>query len=594
MPVERQAPARSRAGFIEQGDSHVVLDRSKFVDKSGAWDKEALLGARQAYPDKELVFKDKSGVGVYLDRGSFSTPGSGALTEEGRKRYTALPKVGALAGSKLTGFYDMPAHSAKENFFAAEPKAVPLAQRPGVEKIKVVKVVSPEETERAKKRAEKASAAETRLKEISHHEQSKRAIAKLEASGIGSNLKKDLTLKKRVVARPKAAKEAAAKKAGKVRVPHPKRGEIWDGKKALGKNQYISSSRMVYYESRARMQTRGVISKPKARPFTAKALMAEARGNIRAIKRYGTHRREETRRARKFESYKAVKASAAVGRAQAYKSKVQGLKGFGVKPLKMLMRDNGMTGNAPGKKAAMGSIGREQKYPARNLSAAGAFSASASGAQTLSGVEQTLQRSVRGGTMFATGKTLLTDKFPDGGSGVFFRIDADAVIANLVQKYPYALRQAAISAGDRIGRKMLDIVEPYVPKDTGLLYSSAETNVEQTAGGLAGMEGGEAYSSGEMYGVSISYNAPYAEMVYFDTSKLHGKAYNDEYGTAEKDERETARWIEKAFEAEKGALKGLLVDYASAITAALNANSMKIVSFTRGSGKAVNFVTARR
>ena len=156
------------------------------------------------------------------------------------------------------------------------------------------------------------------------------------------------------------------------------------------------------------------------------------------------------------------------------------------------------------------------------------------------------------------------------GRGIMFMIDASAVLERLTRAFPAAMQQAAVAAGDRIGRKMLDIVEPYVPKDTGLMYSTAQTNIGQSSSGMLSIDG-ESLGADQMYGVSISYNTPYAEIVYFDESKAHGKAYNEKHGAGLRGEKETARWIEEAFKREGMSMSSLLNDYAEAITVALNA-----------------------
>lgn len=198
---------------------------------------------------------------------------------------------------------------------------------------------------------------------------------------------------------------------------------------------------------------------------------------------------------------------------------------------------------------------------------------------------------VRGTSVFGTLQTVAAAG--GSGRGIFFRIDAEAVVANLIARYPQAMAAAAETAAKTIGDKLLNIVEPYVPKDTGLMYTTAQSNSGQTAGGLVDIEGAEAYPSSQMFGVSISYNTPYAEDVYFDETKRHGAEYNSYYGVNEKGEKETYRWIEAAFKDSAASVQGLLGDYARIVTSSLNAVGMRQVSFKSKSG-AVGFIAKRR
>lgn len=187
------------------------------------------------------------------------------------------------------------------------------------------------------------------------------------------------------------------------------------------------------------------------------------------------------------------------------------------------------------------------------------------------------------GSMYAVSQTVAAPKPVVGGRGVMFTMgmpmkinfDTLVVMTNLTLKYPQAIKKAIVGASETVGRKLLDIVEPYVPKDTGLLYSSATTNVDQTSGGMIDIVGNTAFPDMERYGVSISYNAPYAEIVYFG-SHAHGEEYNRKHGVIEKDSRETARWIEVAFEAQQITLNSLLDIYARHVTAGLNVASSKM------------------
>ena len=182
--------------------------------------------------------------------------------------------------------------------------------------------------------------------------------------------------------------------------------------------------------------------------------------------------------------------------------------------------------------------------------------------------------------LFSTDKTISSPTFRGKGAGLFMsnnllsmvRLDlyTDFVLGNLSTSFPAAVKAGLVSAADKVGQKMLDIVEPYVPKDTGLLYTTARTNIDQSAQGFISAAQGVAYSDFEMFGVSISYNAPYAEIVYFNMEYAHGSAYNEKHNVVEKGEKETARWIEVAFEKEVTQLRALLDIYAKHVTSAMN------------------------
>jgi len=154
-------------------------------------------------------------------------------------------------------------------------------------------------------------------------------------------------------------------------------------------------------------------------------------------------------------------------------------------------------------------------------------------------------------------------------------INGREVTNRITQRMIPAVRKGIVAASERVGRKILDIIEPYVPKDRGYMYQSATVNANQAsgdngAGGIISMADGTAFPESERLGVSFSYNAPYAEMVYFDESKAHGAQYNQIHGVQEKGEKETARWIEVALQKEEVRLRSLLGDYALAVTTALN------------------------
>lgn len=149
------------------------------------------------------------------------------------------------------------------------------------------------------------------------------------------------------------------------------------------------------------------------------------------------------------------------------------------------------------------------------------------------------------------------------------KVDVSQVLANL-SRAQSAVRQGIVAASDHVGKKMLDIIEPYVPKDKNYMYQSARVNVDQAEAGKLAFANGMKLSEEEMYGVSISYNTPYAEMVYFDTSKAHGAKYNQKHGVQVKGEKETARWIEVAMQNEANQFRQLLTIWAQYINASLN------------------------
>jgi len=486
-------------------------------------------------------------------------------------------------------------------------KVIPLMERPGMDKLRVVTVKTSDKTLQQERRKELGLAEESsRIQKLREKEQVARELAKLRASGLGSNLTKDLQLKKDV--RTKIEKngwkksQAAIAKRKKVVVRRmsvrQEPGTEYNKRRPLGAYQYVDRNKIVRSTSYSRLSYRN----NKEQRQTIKRLKNEmkAMGKFREkqIVR-GLAFKKRTARSRQFFA-QSEKSRIAFRAKQAsnFAAKIRGFSDFGKVPTKMLaarltahslyatLPKNLRPGTA-GKRAGMASFSREEKYPVRNLGAAAPFAASAIGNQTLSSVSGALQRGSRRGSLFTTSETVGPNRFTKGGAGgIFFRIDTEQVLANLVQKYPAAIRAAVIGAADMIGRKMLDIVEPYVPKDTGRLYMSGETNVEQTAGDFVDLAGGEAYPSDQMYGVSISYNTAYAKLVYFDETKRHGAAYNAEYGTGKKDDRETYRWIEVAFAKEKGALNGLLNDYGTAITAAMNSAG---ISSTRSGGKQFDF-----
>ena len=151
-------------------------------------------------------------------------------------------------------------------------------------------------------------------------------------------------------------------------------------------------------------------------------------------------------------------------------------------------------------------------------------------------------------------------------------IHANNAITQLRSRFPMAVKRGIVAASDLVGRKMLDIIEPYVPKDHGYLYQSAKSNADQGYKGMISFANGTAFPGSETYGVTISYNTPYAEIVYFGGDR-HGAAYNAAHGTQEKGTQETARWIEVAMSQKPMEFRNLLSIYAIHVTAALNSSS---------------------
>jgi len=598
---DRQAAVPARWSVVSESPGYVYLNKKDFQTKEGSWDRAAQYAAQQKYPGKELIYQDNGGKNLYLPSAKFQDPESRGFSKTGQERYKELPAKG-----KFVNFYDAPTYDVTEKRYGETPKATSLRD---VDPDKVKKVHTEASTlkrdrvERTKRLFREESEFAGKLSEVRDSYERGR-FERAEAKAIA----------KRIAARKKQPKKVVRRKS--LHVPHG--GTLGRRSLILGKHQIIARSGRAWYVSPARLAQRAAAKKNRLAIIKQQTKIRLAQNKAKAIAKAREQKKVIARRKAHTKAFFAAKpqirARQSAAKAVSYAKQLRNLPGFGKTPVKMLLQQNRMSRDAPGKRAVMSAMTHAEKYPARKLGGKAPFAASSvgamastsriSGMQSLANVTgryrgsmgdmvgpQTLRPSVAGGSMFATASTIHTPKFPEGGAGIFFRIDADEVIANLVQRYPAALKVAAIEAADRIGRKMLDIVEPYVPKDTGLLYTSGETNVQQTAAGLVDMAGGEAYPSGQMFGVSISYNAPYAEIVYFDEEVAHGKAYNAKHGTSEKGDKETARWIEAAFEHEKGALQGLLFEYSRAITLAIGTAGGK--SFTRSSGKRVAFFPSR-
>lgn len=566
----KRAPDRQAA--VPARSSTLYLNRQDFLTVDGKWNREAIQNAISRYPGKDLVLKDNGGSGLFLPASKYQNRDGGGPNESAWKQYKK-----DLLQAKTVNFYDdrIPA--------SGEKTVVP----------RIIRV----HTDAATLKRDWVERPKTSFGE--------RLTAALHvAEAINTKSPKEKKPVDKPKPKPKPPKKVVRRKS--LHVPHG--GRIGPRSLLLGKHQVVARSGRAWYVSPKRIAQRAEAKKTrlaeikKRNKIRAAQDRVKEKAKMREQKRVLARRKAHTKAF--FASAPARHAAQAAARTVSYAKQLRNLPGFGKTPVKMLLRQNGMSRDAPGKRAVMSAMTHGEKYPARKLGEKAPFSASGKGRQTLANVSgrymgslgdmigpQALRPSVSGMSSFATVSTIATAKFPEGGAGIFFRIDAEQVIANLTQRYPAALRAAAIEAADRIGRKMLDIIEPYVPKDTGLLYTSGETNVQQTAAGLVDMAGGEAYPSGQMFGVSISYNAPYAEIVYFDEEVAHGKAYNAKHGTSEKGDKETARWIEAAFEHEKGALQGLLFEYSRAITLAIGTAGGK--SFTRSSGKRVAFFPSR-
>jgi hypothetical protein len=181
-------------------------------------------------------------------------------------------------------------------------------------------------------------------------------------------------------------------------------------------------------------------------------------------------------------------------------------------------------------------------------------------------------------TLKVPGRTMKGTKNPSGimmGMNMHARIiiNATKTMSQLHTTFPMAVKRGIVAASDLVGRRMLDIIEPYVPKDRGYLYQSAKSNADQGHKGMISFANGVAFPGSETYGVTISYNTPYAEIVYFGGDR-HGAVYNAAHGVQEKGELETARWIEVAMSQKPMEFRNLLSIYANHVTAALNSSSV--------------------
>lgn len=396
---------------------------------------------------------------------------------------------------------------------------------------------------------------------------------------------------------------------GKYEKPSPRQYEIIE--KDTG-------AKVIVYSTKERVAARKKAQADReARAQQREALKAERQKrweDSRAIVKENRRRRDVARSA----ALRTMKRRSVTAKAKAYAKRVSALSGFRRVPLKILLAGKPGIKGTRGNMTALQSYGTGRQILSKKRGSSFAESRSkgvrniprstmyppmrhskgkphpiirrmlkpVSGRLTLqniSGKMTPTKWSDGKGSMYAVSQTVAAPKPVVGGRGVLFAMgmpmkiefDTLVVMTNLTLKYPQAIKKAIVNASGTVGRKLLDIVEPYVPKADGLLYSSATTNIDQTSGGMVDMIDNTVFPDTERYGVSISYNAPYAEIVYFG-SHAHGEEYNRKHGVMEKDSRETARWIEVAFEAQQITLNSLLDIYARHVTAGLNVASSKM------------------
>ena len=379
----------------------------------------------------------------------------------------------------------------------------------------------------------------------------------------------------------------------------------------LSKSQYTifrGKDRVIVYSSKKRIKARIRTQKNIERRANKRAIQQakkEARLAARhqqAVANRILHNRKTSQNRRSRITKK--RQDAEMKQASKFIAKIRRSSRYGKMPLKMLLggstskvkkaqfgaavkRRGGNISKTTALRNAPTAISRNILYPKMNHSGKTSLKAPVSlkpvsGKMTLTKQHPNIVMPLGMGhaKLFSTDKTISSPTFREKGAGLFMsnnllsmvRLDlyTDFVLGNLRTSFPAAVKAGLVSAADKVGRKMLDIVEPYVPKDTGLLYTTARTNIDQSAQGFISAAQGVAYSDFEMFGVSISYNAPYAEIVYFNMEHAHGSAYNEKHNVVEKGEKETARWIEVAFGEEVTQLRALLDIYAKHVTSAMN------------------------
>lgn len=590
----RHEPVAPRWKPTWQNEEFAVFERADFVDKkTGGWDNSALYDVRQEHIDKKIVFFEADKLKFHFEKKTFVGKNADGAEEIKWDKLNALKKLskdGRTINMKQVGFYDTPVSDPRKREVIPDlPAPKRLDKIEATDKVRIVKIVhTAEEKKRINRElaegyhgVDQPAPAEPKKNRWEKAEETR--ARKIKAKRVKQKIKRE-------------PRESSRNK----------HGAPYDPTKPLSRNQYVSRfSGRVYYASKSRLAA----IKQRERKAAQSELMAMRKEATNAMQTIGN--REKIRRAieakrevsrlksvAKRQRRNAVRKSARAVKANFLSEKfvktVRGLSNYGKAPLGFVLQKARLTGRQPGRARGIKTFSHAEKYPAMRHGSANPLKAPVS-MKPVEGIlplaAPRLPSRVAGTSLFTTEKTLPTEKSSTYGQGVMFHINAEEVLGNLTSGFPAALKQAAISAADRVGRKLLDIVEPYVPKDTGLLYSTAKTNTDQVAGGMVDLDGGGEYPAGEMFGVSVSYNTPYAEEVYFNEEKRHGKAYNEHYGTSEKDDRETARWIEVAFEKERGAVQGLLAEYAAEITSSLNSVGGKSVGFRTASGKSVNFVS---
>lgn len=607
-----------RWAVIKEYPDRVVFGHKMFVDNEGNLDLSTVWKAKQTYPDKAIEIRDPANKRSWMAR-----------TDIWDKTGAQKPDIpGRLEKSKRWGLkthpFDYPEHDPKAPSWVQEHArdvAADIAKRKEkarqIQHAKVTEKVVTPPTAVAEQKADKATKSKKGrsrktledglldLRKKVYTSPAGRAYSNLVKAirsfdkRVGRTGKKNVTalnahrerlmtgykgLRKDLYPEHRADFREWMKKRGldskswhremgrrvkEVRPRAYRSGEKFVKGKELRPYQYRASSGLVYNVSRARIQRHNdLVAKRKF-----KAELANLRKSMKQIGRQRAAIRKRERRAGYAKNRRAKIQSFFK---QFYMTNIKGMKGFGSAPAKVLMKQNGMTERARGKTGAMKALTREQLYPKMGFSSKAPRSApvdmrAVSGRLGLTDVHPDagdLRWGGRRASMFATKTTVDYMGNAVDGRGVMLMIDVQDVLDRLTRKFPGAIHKAALAAGDVVGRKMLDIVEPYVPKDTGLMYSTAQTNIGQSASGMLSFEGGGLDDS-QMYGVSISYNTPYAEIVYFDEDLRHGKEYNAKYGAGLRGEKETARWIEEAFKQERTSMASLLNDYAVAITSAL-------------------------
>lgn len=524
-----------RWSVLSQSDTSVVMDLSGFRDASGRLDMEKVHRAAKDYPGRGITFAEKEeGVTSYRGKTAFDI----------RQEEKLNPTAGAPKKEKSTSL-----------------------------------------SERLKREGKKAAVQQKRKTDKSL-----------------SRLRK---IMKAIQPRPKTRLKIVDGKKKRVpkRTTYAKTGTKWNGLKPLKAYQYVDDNGRVISTSKVRaskwrevqaVRLQKAIEKPKLER-AAKIEAQRQKKLSKTLAKLRQSRAKELRRIRGRGYEKAARDKARLLRQSSFRAALSKVKGYGKTPVGLLLAKDRQLGEKglrfskmPGRRGILKTIPRSELYPARGFSSSRPLPSPVSlrGVSGRMGLEQVQEPMLPGsrGQIYSTTKTLNTPAFASGGRGVMFIVDANAVLQNLTVRYPQILRETAISTADEMGRKLLDIVEPYVPKDTGLLYSTAQSNAAQMVGGGIGLVGESPFAPSETFGVTISYNAPYAEEVYFNMDVSHGAAYNRKHGVGIKGEEETARWIEVAFEKESAAIQSLYGEYAVAVNAALERAGFSKTSFGSGAG----------